>query len=172
MTKTEHLLTISIQYHAQEWWEQGKYQLRDYQLIQLQILGANVIRIVWKSVRRIADKILGVKGFRDQSLIIAWGWGGWSILDVARSNLPKSPYKVLYHSHGTPLPLQWQSTSSQFSILFFCIRPILPLFPLKPRDPPDSPQSPFTHCWRRLISPLFPLKTTWSPKILQPLTDR
>ena len=27
----------------------GKYLLRDYQLIQLQILGTNVIRIVWKS---------------------------------------------------------------------------------------------------------------------------
>ena len=49
----------------------GKYLLRDYQLIQLQILGTNVIRIVWTSVRRIADEILGVKGFRDQLLIIA-----------------------------------------------------------------------------------------------------
>ena len=42
--------------------KRGKYQLRDYQLIQNQILGTNIIRIVWKSVRRITNEILGLKG--------------------------------------------------------------------------------------------------------------
>ena len=38
-----------------------KYQLGDYQLIQLQILRTKIIRIVQQSVRRITNKILGVK---------------------------------------------------------------------------------------------------------------
>ena len=42
----------------------GKYQLRDHQLIQNQILGTNIIRIVWKSVRRITNMILGLKGLK------------------------------------------------------------------------------------------------------------
>ena len=118
MIKTEHLLTISIQYHAKEWWEQGKYQLRDYQLIQLQILGANVIRIVWKSVRRIADEILWVKGFRDQSLIIAWGWGGWSILDVARSNLPNPPIRFCTILMVPPSPFNGSQLAVNFLYYF------------------------------------------------------
>ena len=39
------------------------YQSRDYQFIQYQILRTNIITIVWKSVRRITDEILGVEGF-------------------------------------------------------------------------------------------------------------
>ena len=39
-----------------------KYQLRDYLLIQYQILWANIIRIVWQTVRRITNEILGLKG--------------------------------------------------------------------------------------------------------------
>ena len=39
-----------------------KYQLGDYQLIQLQILRTKIIRIVQQSVRRITNKILGLKG--------------------------------------------------------------------------------------------------------------
>ena len=41
-----------------------KYQLRGHQLIQYQILGTNIIRTVWKSVRGITDEILGMKGLR------------------------------------------------------------------------------------------------------------
>ena len=41
-----------------------KYPLRDYRLIQYQILRANIIRVVWKSVRRITTKILGIKELR------------------------------------------------------------------------------------------------------------
>ena len=40
-----------------------KYQLEDYKFIQYQILQTNIIIIVWKSVRRITDDILGVEGF-------------------------------------------------------------------------------------------------------------
>ena len=66
MTKTEILLTISIQYQhiikqtSDE--NKEKYQLGDYKLIQYQILQTNITRTVWQIVRRIADKILGVKG--------------------------------------------------------------------------------------------------------------
>ena len=39
------------------------YQLRDYLLIQYQILQTNILmRIIWQTVRRIANEILGVKG--------------------------------------------------------------------------------------------------------------
>ena len=34
----------------------------NYQLIQYQILQTNIIRIVWQTVRRITNKILGLKG--------------------------------------------------------------------------------------------------------------
>ena len=39
-----------------------KYQSRDWQLIQYQILHSNNMRTVSEGVRRIADEILGVKG--------------------------------------------------------------------------------------------------------------
>ena len=39
-----------------------KYQLGDYKLIQYQILQTNITRTVWQTVRRITNKILGVKG--------------------------------------------------------------------------------------------------------------
>ena len=38
-----------------------KYQLRDYKLIQHQIL-QRITRIVWQTVRRITNEILGIKG--------------------------------------------------------------------------------------------------------------
>ena len=68
MTKTEILLTISIQYQynikqtSDE--NKEKYQLGDYKLIQYQILQTNITRTVWQIVRRITDEILGVKGWR------------------------------------------------------------------------------------------------------------
>ena len=66
MTKTEILLTISIQYQynikqtSDE--NKEKYQLGDYKLIQYQILQTNITRTVLQIVRRITDEILGVKG--------------------------------------------------------------------------------------------------------------
>ena len=42
-------LPISMQYQAHSVRNKEKYQLRDYQLIPLQILQTNIIRIVWKS---------------------------------------------------------------------------------------------------------------------------
>ena len=39
-----------------------KHQLGDYYLIQYQLLGDNIIRIVRKTVRRISNEITGVKG--------------------------------------------------------------------------------------------------------------
>ena len=38
-----------------------KYKLGEYQLIQYQILQNNNKRIIWQTVRRIANEILGVK---------------------------------------------------------------------------------------------------------------
>ena len=40
------------------------YQLRDYLLIQYQILQTNIMRIIWQTVRRITNEILGVKGLK------------------------------------------------------------------------------------------------------------
>ena len=39
-----------------------KYQLGDYRLTQYQILQTNITRTVWQTVRRITNKIVGVKG--------------------------------------------------------------------------------------------------------------
>ena len=62
MTKTEILLTISIQYKQTINENKEKYQLGDYKLIQYQILQTNITRTVWQIVRRITDEILRVKG--------------------------------------------------------------------------------------------------------------
>ena len=40
------------------------YQLEDYKLILFQILQTNIIRIVWQTVRRITNEILGVKEWK------------------------------------------------------------------------------------------------------------
>ena len=64
---TEFLLTISIQYQADKSDENKvKYQLEDYdyKLIQYQILQTNITRVVWQTVTRITNEILGVKGLR------------------------------------------------------------------------------------------------------------
>ena len=42
-------------------------------MIQYQILQIDIIRIVWKTVRRITNENLGVKGLKDQSLSTTWG---------------------------------------------------------------------------------------------------
>ena len=52
-----------------------KYQLGDYQLIQYQILQNNNKRIIWQTVRRIANEILGVK------LIMGCSFNVYSLLD-------------------------------------------------------------------------------------------
>ena len=39
-----------------------KDNLGDYQLIQYQVFLTNIIRILWQTVRRITDEILGAKG--------------------------------------------------------------------------------------------------------------
>ena len=41
------------------WW---KYKVRDYSLIQNQILRINIIRVTWQTVRRITNEILGMRG--------------------------------------------------------------------------------------------------------------
>ena len=61
--KTEFLLTIWRQYQADKYSENKENdQFMDYKLIQNQILWTDIIRILWQKVRRINDKILGVKG--------------------------------------------------------------------------------------------------------------
>ena len=42
-----------------------KYQLWDCKLIRYQILQTNIMRIVWQTVRRITNEILGVKGLNN-----------------------------------------------------------------------------------------------------------
>ena len=39
--------------------------IRDYKLIQYQIIQTNIRRTVWQTVRRITNEILGVKGLKD-----------------------------------------------------------------------------------------------------------
>ena len=61
--KTEFLLTIWRQYQADKYSENKENdQFMDYKLIQNQILWTDIIKILWQKVRRINDKILGVKG--------------------------------------------------------------------------------------------------------------
>ena len=52
-----------------------KYQLGDYKLIQYQILHTNIARIVWQTVRRITNEILGVKGLRQSHTFLNRSWG-------------------------------------------------------------------------------------------------
>ena len=71
VTRTELLLTISIQYQSDRWWEQRKIliSLRVFQLIQHQILRTSITRIEWQTVRRITIEILSVRGLKRES-----GW--------------------------------------------------------------------------------------------------
>ena len=62
MTKTEFLLTVLIQYQWKSDEREEKYQFRDYQLIKHQILQIDTDSIVWQTVRRIINEILGAKG--------------------------------------------------------------------------------------------------------------
>ena len=62
MTKTEFLLSISIQNQVISDENKEKYQLGDYKLIEYQIPQTNITRTVWETVRRITNEILGVKG--------------------------------------------------------------------------------------------------------------
>ena len=58
---------FSLQYQADKLDENKvKYQLgdHDYKLIQYQILQTNITRVVWQTVTRITNEILGVKGLR------------------------------------------------------------------------------------------------------------
>ena len=62
MTKTEFLLTVLIQYQWKSDESEEKYQFRDYQLIKHQILQIDTDSIVWQTVKRIINEILGAKG--------------------------------------------------------------------------------------------------------------
>ena len=44
-----------------------KYQLWDYLLIQYKILQTKIMKIIWQTVRRITNEILGVKGLTPMS---------------------------------------------------------------------------------------------------------
>ena len=52
--------------------ERGKKSifLRDYQLIQYQIIQSNIMRIVWPTVRRITDEILGCTNVVSNHIVI------------------------------------------------------------------------------------------------------
>ena len=49
-----------------------KYQLGDYKYILYQIPHTNIIRTVWRTVRRINNEILGVKGLRLKEKPLKW----------------------------------------------------------------------------------------------------
>ena len=75
MTKAKFVLLISIQYQAENNENKEKYQLGDYKLIQFQILLANITRIVGQKIRRITNRIVGMKRFiGSKSLCSANPW--------------------------------------------------------------------------------------------------
>ena len=61
VTKTEFLLTTSIQYRAVKWRNKEENSIRDYKLIQCQILQIDIMSILWQMLGRIANEILRVK---------------------------------------------------------------------------------------------------------------
>ena len=67
MTKTKSLLTISIQYQAENEQEYRKISIRSNKLIQYQILQTNIRRTVWQMVRRITNEIIEVKELKTYS---------------------------------------------------------------------------------------------------------
>ena len=58
--------SLQYQYHIKQTSDENKekYQLKDYELIQYQILWTQITRTVWEIVRRITNDILGVKELR------------------------------------------------------------------------------------------------------------
>ena len=61
VTKTEFLLTTSIQYRAVKWRNKEENSIRDYKLIQCQILQIDIMSILWQMLGRIANEILRLK---------------------------------------------------------------------------------------------------------------
>ena len=57
-TKTEFLLSISIQSQVDKQWEYRKISIRDYHLTQYQILQTEIISNVWQTVWRITIELL------------------------------------------------------------------------------------------------------------------
>ena len=59
--------SLQYQYNIKQTSDENieKYKLGDYKLIQYQILQTDIMWTVWQTVRRITNKILGVKGLRN-----------------------------------------------------------------------------------------------------------
>ena len=64
MTKTEFLPTISLQYQAGKQWESRKISSMELLIDPIPNSPTNIIRIVWQTVRRITNEILGVEGLK------------------------------------------------------------------------------------------------------------
>ena len=64
---TRENLSSQYQYNIKHRSDENKvkYQLGDYLLIQYQFLQIDIITIVWQTVRRITNEILGVTGLRE-----------------------------------------------------------------------------------------------------------
>ena len=64
---TRENLSLQYQYNIKHRSDENKvkYQLGDYLLIQYQFLQIDIITIVWQTVRRITNEILGVTGLRE-----------------------------------------------------------------------------------------------------------
>ena len=76
---------FSLQYQADKLDENKvKYQLgdHDYKLIQYQILQTNITRVVWQTVTRITNEILGVKGLRCCTTVkVLYQSDKWKLID-------------------------------------------------------------------------------------------
>ena len=67
---------FSLQYQTNKWWEERRISQISvgYLLIQYQIIWANIIRVVWQTVRRNTTEILIVKGLTN----VFTSWICWS----------------------------------------------------------------------------------------------
>ena len=62
MTKTEFPLTITIQHQAGTWQDYRKITIKGLWVDQYQIFGTKMVRIVWQTIRRFTNEILGWRG--------------------------------------------------------------------------------------------------------------
>ena len=58
------LILILIQYQAEKGWGKRKMSMRAWLVDSLPNSQKNIVRIIWQTVRRINNDILGVKGLK------------------------------------------------------------------------------------------------------------
>ena len=67
MNDKEIISSHNIKYTSDE--NEEEYHLGEYQLIQYKILWTDIVIIVWKTVERIANEILGAEGSKTRGKV-------------------------------------------------------------------------------------------------------